>query len=673
MQHQERRQALREALTRAGLDEAQFLADHLRVPEGWAPSLDLFLGALEDAVILPADEDALGLARALAGGKGTGSLLRPRHRAHPQPLVGHPAVRSTLGDALGLTPEVAAALPPAYLVDSPADAERLAQDHPGIAFISRERIWAQSGVLHVQGESAAPGLLAREQELAAVKEQIPPKEDEIASILADLGATEHEITVGRGRTRQFEQELGELTQELAVAKARHDDVQIRHRRLTIEQQTLETEKDDVERELTLVAERISRTTEEVGRHEHRHAELEAAFDQAQTDVEATRKERESTRTSGASRKGRLELLQERLDSHDQEVERLRREIEEGRRQSSLWGEDEHRFAERQAEIRAAMKQAEEALQQALEQRETSQEEVIAEQERLDAKRVDILQLEEQVEFTRESRDGVRSEIGDLRVTEASEKQEAEHLIGSFREEFGEQPPTEPTASEVVLEEVEVDLARCKEVLERLGPVNLLAAAEWDEQHERHQFLTEQRDDVANSVDRLNETIREINETSTERFLATFSEVNAHFRRTFVELFRGGQAEMRLLDETDPLETVVEIVARPPGKRLQNIMLMSGGEKALTAIALLFALFQTKPSPFCILDEVDAPLDDINTLRFVELVKKMSIETQFVLITHNKLTMEAASKLYGVTMQERGVSNLVAVELDEVQPEPAVVG
>jgi chromosome segregation protein len=130
--------------------------------------------------------------------------------------------------------------------------------------------------------------------------------------------------------------------------------------------------------------------------------------------------------------------------------------------------------------------------------------------------------------------------------------------------------------------------------------------------------------------------------------------------------------MRLLDESDPLETVIEIVARPPGKRLQNITLMSGGEKALTAIALLFALFQTKPSPFCILDEVDAPLDDINTLRFVELVKKMSDETQFVLITHNKLTMEAASKLYGVTMQERGVSNLVAVELDKVEPEPATV-
>ncbi len=127
--------------------------------------------------------------------------------------------------------------------------------------------------------------------------------------------------------------------------------------------------------------------------------------------------------------------------------------------------------------------------------------------------------------------------------------------------------------------------------------------------------------------------------------------------------------MRLLDEDDVLESGIEILARPPGKRLQNLMLMSGGEKALTAIALLFALFRTKPSPLCILDEVDAPLDDVNTARFVDLLREMAAETQFIVITHNKLSMEVASTLYGVTMEERGVSKLVSVEMEEVQPEP----
>jgi chromosome segregation protein len=315
-----------------------------------------------------------------------------------------------------------------------------------------------------------------------------------------------------------------------------------------------------------------------------------------------------------------------------------------------------------------MKQSELDLQKALENRDISQQDVLAAQDRLDERRARVRELAEQIEVTREQRDALRSETAEVRVSEAAVKQDSEHLVGLFREEFDEAPPEEVGAPAENLDELEVDLDRRRQAIERLGPVNLLAAKEYEEQSERHIFLTEQRADVRASVKRLTETIREINETSSQRFKETFETVNRHFRETFVELFRGGEAEMRLLDPDDMLETVIEIVARPPGKRLQNLMLLSGGEKALTAIALLFSLFKAKPSPFCILDEVDAPLDDINTLRFVELLRTMSGDTQFVVITHNKLTMEAASLLYGVTMQERGVSNLVSVELDAVQPE-----
>ncbi len=219
-----------------------------------------------------------------------------------------------------------------------------------------------------------------------------------------------------------------------------------------------------------------------------------------------------------------------------------------------------------------------------------------------------------------------------------------------------------------LPQLEAELSRTKAALERLGPVNVLAVEEYEEQQERHEFLITQRTDVEESVERLRKTIREINATSSERFLATFQEVNRNFGETFQRLFRGGEAEMRLMDDEDVLETGIEIVARPPGKRLQNLMLLSGGEKALTAVALLFALFQTKPSPFCILDEVDAPLDDVNCVRFVELLQEMAQDTQFVIITHNKITMEAAATLYGVTMEEKGVSKLVSVEIEDVQPQ-----
>ena len=279
---------------------------------------------------------------------------------------------------------------------------------------------------------------------------------------------------------------------------------------------------------------------------------------------------------------------------------------------------------------------------------------------------------------REQRDLLRTQLGELRIGEATSNQEAEQLQTVFREEFGEEAPRPeplgedsgdgtPAEREARQVDLERSLDQSKAQLEKMGPVNLLAADEFTEHEERYTFLSKQRDDVATSVESLRSTIREINETSTKRFRETFEKVNENFGQTFVELFRGGEAEMRLLDEDDLLESGLEIVARPPGKRLQNLMLLSGGEKALTAIALLFALFRLKPSPFCILDEVDAPLDDVNTLRFIEMVKKMTSETQFVMITHNKLTMEACSMLYGVTMQERGVSNLVSVSLDDVQP------
>ena len=219
-----------------------------------------------------------------------------------------------------------------------------------------------------------------------------------------------------------------------------------------------------------------------------------------------------------------------------------------------------------------------------------------------------------------------------------------------------------------LTELETSMTRAKNAVERIGPVNVLAAEEYDEQQERYGFLTTQRKDVAESVESLKVTILEINETSSQRFRETFEQVNNVFGVTFNRLFRGGEAEMRLYDEENVLETGIEIMARPPGKRAQNITLLSGGEKALTAIALLFALFQSKPSPFCILDEVDAPLDDVNVLRFVETLQEMAQDTQFLVVSHNKLTMEVASYLYGVTMEERGVSKLVSVEMAQMHPE-----
>jgi chromosome segregation protein len=196
-------------------------------------------------------------------------------------------------------------------------------------------------------------------------------------------------------------------------------------------------------------------------------------------------------------------------------------------------------------------------------------------------------------------------------------------------------------------------------LRSLGMVNLLALEEYAKKKERWQFLTQQREDLLKARSQLLEAIEKINVTASQLFVDTFAQVEKHFRDIFKTLFEGGDAELRAVGE-DPLECEIEIAAKPRGKHLQSILLMSGGERALTAIALLFAIYLVKPSPFCLLDEVDAPLDDANVDRFIRMLRQFSGRTQFVVITHNKKTMEATEALYGVTMQELGVSKLVSV-------------
>ena len=206
------------------------------------------------------------------------------------------------------------------------------------------------------------------------------------------------------------------------------------------------------------------------------------------------------------------------------------------------------------------------------------------------------------------------------------------------------------------------IVRLKEKIERLGPVNMMAIEQFDELETRHSFLTTQRKDLTESIAQTIQAIERIDETTSARFNEAFTAVQANFQQTFSTLFGGGHAGLALLDENDPLESGIDIVASPPGKRLQNVQLLSGGEKALTAIALMFAIFRYKPSPFCLLDEIDAPLDDANVGRFVDMLRGMMDRTQFILITHNRRTMEIANRLYGVTMEEPGVSKLISVQL-----------
>jgi chromosome segregation protein len=208
-------------------------------------------------------------------------------------------------------------------------------------------------------------------------------------------------------------------------------------------------------------------------------------------------------------------------------------------------------------------------------------------------------------------------------------------------------------------------------IEALGPVNTQALEEFQEASQRYDFLNTQRQDLLDSIRDTEKAIQELDTESRRRFKESFDIINENFRAMFKTLFGGGEGEMRLTDESNLNESGIDIMASPPGKKLQNVALLSGGEKSLTAMALLMAIFRYTPSPFCILDEIDAPLDEPNIQRLTRLIKEMSDETQFIVITHAKRTMEVAQSLYGVTMQEPGLSTLVSVRFDrpDATPEP----
>ncbi len=210
-----------------------------------------------------------------------------------------------------------------------------------------------------------------------------------------------------------------------------------------------------------------------------------------------------------------------------------------------------------------------------------------------------------------------------------------------------------------------DEGSCREMkrrLEGMGPVNMMALEELEETAARHSFLEVQRKDLLDSIENTRSTIRELDGVSRVKFEEAFARINSNFNEVFARLFGGGQASMRLTDEENANESGIDIVAQPPGKKLQNVFLLSGGEKALTALSLLMGIFMYQPAPFCVLDEVDAPLDETNVGRLAEMLRAMAVDTQFVMVTHSKRMMTAADMIYGVTMQEPGVSKIVSVRL-----------
>jgi chromosome segregation protein len=386
--------------------------------------------------------------------------------------------------------------------------------------------------------------------------------------------------------------------------------------------------------LRLAEARRAAETESEGLGEQRAAAAAATERRRGTAAELRRMEAEFADLAGRVERHRLELLET-----SERIETLRASIAELEYQASTVAAEKEREEQEIAQISARLEQARESA---------------------DLLATHLSELNKHAAEVRDMRAGIEVQRAEAqaRLTFVRENCAAE-LNQSLEELAREQTISEEFDLEASQARVEELRAR----IEGFGGVNMMALEELAENESRLLFLSTQRQDIVDSISSTEEALREIKRRSRERFRHAFEQINKNFSELFQELFGGGKGEMSLIEADDILESGIDVIAQPPGKRLQNVLLLSGGEKAMAALALVLGIFHYRPSPFCLLDEVDAPLDEANVGRFTDKVMQMSANTQFIVITHNKRTMEMARALYGVTMQEAGVSKLVSVRFE----------
>ncbi len=511
-------------------------------------------------------------------------------------------------------------------------------------------------------------LFRRQEKVAEQQQMMETLAGQLASVQQERNKITAEIAANRAESLQLSRTLETLGEELESVKSKLSEIDYQRRSLDNEHDRLRKEHGECsarledlrsrQQSLALDFDQLASNKESLSRSMSQMSEQLNEFE----DAAAAAIERVSQlQIAVVEAKSKIEQTDNKL-THIQE---LRREIGETMKAKHL----EIRAAEQEIEISTQkISELEDRLKSIFEQRT----EITARQNSLRGVQSELLECvssrEKQLKEIRERRDALGDQVHQLEIRVNTLESEVKAVCDRIREEFEvDITSIEPVSPDEKLteEEAREHLLKLKETLKKFGAVNLLALEEYQTASNRERFLKEQLADLTDAKADLQTTITRINQTAKNLFTETFGKVRGNFKKLFVELFSGGEADIFLEDPSDPLESHIEVIARPGRKKLLSITQMSGGERALTAISLLFSLYLVKPSPFCILDEIDAPLDDANCRRFLRMIGTFSDQTQFIIITHNKITMQSADNLYGVTMEQPGISKLVAVRFTDV--------
>ena len=524
------------------------------------------------------------------------------------------------------------------------------------------------GQLISGGSGDQRGHLSLKREIRELGRRLESSRRDVLLLEQRFEALDRSVQAGEQELTRMNRQVQELEKELVGSDHRLEHLAGELERLNQREREFAGEIRAVDGERSEIGRRRLQSGSEITRAESRKTEVDQAIDSNQTEWRRLRDEWLQHSQQLSQTGSEMAACGERKLATEADLERVQASLQACLQRRTRLNAQREEWSGQSLEIQTSVRQLEATVFNRAVQRASLEAEIGIKEGQLEASRKAQANLGEELQGWRLELDELRNRKTQIEVDRARLSSDYSHLAETCRQELGEaleslQVEEAGEFNQETLRKAEERYHRLRNRLDSMGPVNMMALEEFRECEERFDFLNRQRQDLLDSIEDTGAAIREIDEVSCEQFQQAFDAVNLNFRESFRELFGGGRGEMKLLDPQDLLETGIEIVAQPPGKRLQNVLLLSGGEKALTAIALLLAIFSYQPSPFCVLDEVDAPLDDVNLGRYSQKIKSMSGETQFLLITHSKRTMEAADALYGVTMEEAGVSKLVSVRMN----------
>jgi len=643
-----------------GLGSAPRLLEHLDVEKGWEAAVETVLDFWLDSILV---DDPAALASPLGKltkDSGVDLTLLGSGATNARPVAGSLAERAT---APGVISDL---LSKVQCADSLSAALEVAKSlDAGTSVVTPEGQWLGSGWIRVAGkQSGAAGMLAREQEIKTLQREIAGLQQQWSELNESnkagregMPAFEAGINDLQQRVNDLHRESAGLDSRLGAGQARIEHLDGRQRQIAEEMAALKKQQADDQGQIKTSRAELVTLMDEMAGVEQERSKLDA---QRQDLLER----RDSARARARDVRNQRHDLALKTESRRASLDSLRNSLQ---RMDSQFSQLQQRYVDLSEQI-AQSKDPQEQHRAEMDGLLQTRVEV---EQRLTAARVKLQSLEEdyrqldasrqacarKVEEMRSVLEKARLQQQELELNARNIQRQAEELGSDVAELAGALPEdADPEAWQENLERLGVRITR-------LEPVNLAAISEHEQEFKRKEYMDTQFDDLCEALETLENAIKKIDRKTRTRFKDTFESVNKGIQDLFPKLFGGGHAYLELTGD-DLLTTGVSIMARPPGKRISSIHLLSGGEKAMTAVAFVFAIFRLNPAPFCLLDEVDAPLDEANVSRFMAIVKKMSETVQFVMVTHNKITMELVHQLSGVTMREPGVSRLVQVDIDE---------